>query len=120
MLASPVLSCLAEEEGMEMFLMVLCMSLLGVGVSAALFAAATADERRREVPPLDQRLVAETPQRFFAVVPPVVPPIDVVPIDVLLLRLEQHIRLEQAAAESFHQFPTPESLHVRTVSPLVH
>ena len=105
---------------MEMFLMVLCMSLLGVGVSAALFAAATADERRRDARPLDQRLVAETPQRFFTVAQPLVPPAGALPIDVLLLRLEQHIRLEQAAAESFHQFPTPESLHVRTVSPLVH
>lgn len=106
---------------MEMFLMVLCMSLLGVGVSAALFAAATADDRRREAAPLGQRLVAETPQRFFTVTTPVVtPPVGAIPIDVLLLRLEQHIRLEQAAAESFHQFPTPESLHVRTVSPLVH
>jgi hypothetical protein len=106
---------------MEMFLMALCMSLLGVGVSAALFAAATADDRRREARPLDQRLVAETPQRFFAVGPTLIPPsVGAVPVDVLLLRLEQHIRLEQAAAESFHQFPTPESLHVRTVSPLVH
>ena len=106
---------------MEMFLMVLCLSLVGVGVSAALFAAATSDERRREARPLDQRLVAETPQRFFAVGAPVVPPaVGAVPVDVLLMRLEQHIRLEQAAAESFHQFPTAESLHVRTVSPLVH
>lgn len=106
---------------MEMFLMVMCMSLLGVAVSAALFAAATADERRRELRPLDQRLVAETPPRFFTVAQPVVTsPVGAIPVDVLLLRLEQHIRLEQAAAESFHQFPTPESLHVRTVSPLVH
>lgn len=106
---------------MEMFLTVLCMSLLGVAVSAALFAAATADDRRRAAVPLGQRLVAETPQRFFTVRSPIVPPpVSAIPVDVLLLRLEQHIRLEQAAAESFHQFPTPESLHVRTVSPLVH
>jgi hypothetical protein len=107
---------------MEMFLMVLCISLLGVGVSAALFAAATAEERRREArQPLDRRLVAESPQRFFTVPAPALPvQPGALPVDVLLLRLEQHIRLEQAAAETFHQFPTPESLHTRTVSPLLH
>jgi len=39
---------------------------------------------------------------------------------VMLQRLEQHIRLEQAAAESFHQFPTAASLHQHTASPLLH
>ena len=43
-----------------------------------------------------------------------------VPLEVLLLRIDQHVRLEQAAAESFHQYPTVESLHRRTASPLVH
>lgn len=106
---------------MEMFLTVLCMSLLSVGVSAALFAAATADDRRREALPLDSRLTTEATPRFFAVAQPVVPPpVGAIPVDVLLLRLEQHMRLEQAAAESFHQLPTPASLHVRTMSPLVH
>jgi hypothetical protein len=43
-----------------------------------------------------------------------------VPVEVLLLELERHIRLEQAAAESFHRFPTPATLHRATASPLVH
>jgi len=43
-----------------------------------------------------------------------------VPLDVLLLQIEQHVRLEQAAAESFHQFPTVEALHRQTASPLMH
>jgi hypothetical protein len=43
-----------------------------------------------------------------------------VPIDVLLLQLERHVRLEQAAAESFLMAPTVENLHSRTSSPLVH
>jgi hypothetical protein len=43
-----------------------------------------------------------------------------VPIEVLLLQLERHVRLEQAAAESFHWCPTPEALHMNTSSPLVH
>jgi hypothetical protein len=43
-----------------------------------------------------------------------------VPLELLLLRIDQHVRLEQAAAESFHQFPTVESLHRQTASPLMH
>jgi len=41
-------------------------------------------------------------------------------VPLLLQRLEQHIRLEQAAAESFHQYPTVASLHQHTSSPLLH
>jgi len=43
-----------------------------------------------------------------------------VPIEVFLAQIERHIRLEQAAAESFLIAPSLESLHGRTVSPLVH
>ena len=43
-----------------------------------------------------------------------------VPLEVLLLQIEQHVRLEHAAAELFNQYPTVESLHRRTASPLVH
>ena len=38
------------------------------------------------------------------------------PVEVLLLQLEQHIRLEQAAAEGFVRTPTAESLHGATSS----
>jgi len=41
-------------------------------------------------------------------------------IEVLLAQIERHVRLEQAAAESFLYDPTVESLHGRTASPLVH
>ena len=41
-------------------------------------------------------------------------------VPLLLQRLEQHIRLEQAAAESFHRYPTVASLHKHTASPLLH
>ena len=44
----------------------------------------------------------------------------VVPIEVLLLQIERHVRLEQAAAESFHDAPTVEALHAPTTSPLMH
>jgi hypothetical protein len=48
-------------------------------------------------------------------VPPVVQPWQV-PIEVLLLQLENHVRLEQAAAESFVEFPTYALLHSKTTS----
>jgi hypothetical protein len=102
---------------MEMFLMVLALSLFGVAVSAMLFAAATRDVRAPELQP-DERLLM-LPSHFFA---------DdraprshqAVPIEVLLLQIERHVRLEQAAAESFQHSPTVEALHSPTTSPLVH
>jgi hypothetical protein len=108
---------------MEMFLMVLSLSLLGVAVSAGLFAAATKEERRQEAVLARLRNPELDEERFF-----VRPPAGVradglpkqVPIEVLLLQIERHVRLELAAAESFHQFPTSESLHMQTLSPLVH
>jgi len=43
-----------------------------------------------------------------------------VPLDLLLSQIAQHVRLEQAAAEAFHRYPTVESLHRDTASPLMH
>jgi len=112
---------------MEMFLMLFAMSLLGTAVSAALFAAATRDEKRQPSPRAEKR--PAEPQRFFvsgedATASADLPETDVpapapVPLETLLLQIERHIRLEQAAAESFHDRPTGESLHTRTASPLV-
>jgi len=110
---------------MEMFLMALCLSLFGVAASALAFGAATRGEpapREREAglktaPALKAAL--STP-RFFG---EDLAPVDMerrVPLEVLLLQIERHIRLEQAAAESFLHDPSPESLHSRTMSPLVH
>lgn len=42
-----------------------------------------------------------------------------VPVGVLMSQIEQHVRLEQAAAQSFLDVPTRESLHSRTESPFV-
>jgi hypothetical protein len=42
-----------------------------------------------------------------------------VPIEVLLLQIENHVRMEQAAAESFLAFPTHDLLHSKTASPFV-
>jgi hypothetical protein len=62
-----------------------------------------------------------SPTRFFtdSVAKSVAMPSRQVPIDVLLLQIENHVRLEQAAAESFLAFPTHDHLHSKTPSPLV-
>jgi hypothetical protein len=106
---------------MEMFLTALVLSFLGVAVSFVAFSASVRDNEPREdrgqsVP---IGLTSLPDESFFA---------DnrlqagraVVPIEALRLQIERHVRLEQAAAEAFHQMPTHESLHVQTVSPLVH
>lgn len=104
---------------MEMFLMVFALALIGVAVSAGMFAAAThgVDPIPEAPAPARRPATAAAAPRFFAEQATVDP---AVPIEVLLLQLEQHIRLEQAAAEAFLTEPTRQSLHSQTVSPLVH
>jgi hypothetical protein len=102
---------------MEMFLMALALSVIGVVVSGVLFAAATRGEEREPFVTLRAPSRTVSPARFFADVPPATPP---VPVEALLLQIEQHVRLEQAAAEAFLNAPTRQSLHCRTMSPLVH
>lgn len=111
---------------MVMFLMALCVAMFGLAVSAIAFSAATRDAQAPDAQALPeqkpvQTVVRET--RFFAA--PVPAPAHAlaaprVPVDVLLLQLERHVRLEVAAAESFLSVPTVESLHSRTASPLRH
>ncbi len=104
---------------MEMFLMVLSLSVVGVLVSGVLFAAATRDGRRREGLALSPAAVHDE-ERFFMLRParPLAAPVARDHAEVLLHRVERHVRLEQAAAESFLQFPSVEALHMRTLSPL--
>jgi len=106
---------------MELFLMVLCMSLLGLAVTSIAFAGATRNEPTQAETLPERPVVPELePSRFFAGAPVVSDTAPRVPIEALLLQIERHIRLEQAAAESFLDYPTVESLHTRTMSPLVH
>jgi hypothetical protein len=89
-------------------------------VSAIAFGAATRPVARSEAPVRPQLELA--PERFFA------EPGNLkafhrqphVPLEVLLLQIEQHVRLEQAAAESFISLPTAAALNLRTQSPLAH
>jgi hypothetical protein len=111
---------------MEMFLMAAVMSLLAVAVCAALFAAATHEERVEAPRPAEQPILGAG--HFFASAPGAVPTDDkvepeaareLVPVEALMLQIEQHIRLEQAAAESFLRTPTGQSLQSRTTSRLL-
>jgi hypothetical protein len=43
-----------------------------------------------------------------------------VPVEVLLIEIERHVRLEREAAESFHLSPTPQTLHVQAAPLLLH
>jgi hypothetical protein len=107
---------------MEMFLTVFCMSLFAVVGAAIAFGAATrglptAVEAKPEARPAAALTVALGTPQFFAA-GAAIPPHSPVPLDVLLLQIERHVRLEQAAAESFVNQPSPRSLHSRTTSPL--
>jgi hypothetical protein len=103
---------------MEMFLMGLCLSLLGVAVSALTFGVATRGQRAAEAQPTAGKVAIPAPQ-FFVADDTMPAAAARVPVEILLAQLEQHVRLEQAAAESFLHVPTNESLHTRTRSPLM-
>jgi hypothetical protein len=101
---------------MEIFLMVLCLSLVGVLVNGVLFAAA-GREARATSPTAAVTAVAE--ERFF-MMRPAAPAVRLprAATDLMTLRIEHHVRVEQAAAECFRQFPSVEALHMRTLTPL--
>lgn len=109
---------------MEMLLMGLCMSVFGLGIAALAFGAATrsqSSDSNSKVQPQLPLVQAVAPAHFFSnrvVVPPVVSP-QQVPIEVLLLQIENHVRMEQAAAEMFLAFPSQARLHSKTTSPFV-
>src|SRR5450631_3546777 len=98
---------------MEMLLMGICVSVFGMAIACAAFGAAV---RPLSTLPeaLPETVKAPAPARFFVneIKIPVMPP-SRVPIEALLLQIESHVRLEQAAAESFLQDPTSACLHSR-------
>jgi hypothetical protein len=106
---------------MEMFLMALCMSMFVLAVAAIAFGAATRPESSN--PPIQAELrpvKAVAPGRFFddKVVPPISPGSHV-PTEVLLAQIENHVRLEQSAAQSFLESPSHAHLHTKTTSAFV-
>ena len=106
---------------MDMFVMGLCFTFFCLAVTAAAFAAATRPEASKskaaqpEIP-----VVKSAEARFFAdrVTPPIPTPIPV-PIEVLLQQIEHHVRLEEAAAESFVAYPSHAQLHSKTTSTFI-
>ena len=110
---------------MDMLLMDLCFGVVGVVFVALAFGAAMRSESWNSAVQPELPLVkAAAPARFFSdrvAAPRTVPPAPPwpVPIEVLLLQIENHVRLEQAAAESFLAFPTQALLHSKTASPFV-
>jgi hypothetical protein len=110
---------------MEMLLTVLCMTFMGLAVSAMALGAAT--RREQAAAPVAEPQAAVAPSQFF--VSPAASVIagsaqrlplgQQVPIELLLLQFEQHVRLEQAAAETFIHHPTPDALRASMTSPLV-
>jgi hypothetical protein len=109
---------------MEMLLMGACLSVFGLAVACLAFGAATRTpgDELAAAPAVEEKVfkAAVAPTRFF-VEPPIIPAVarTRVPIEALLLQIENHVRLEHAAAESFLESPNPSLLHSRTVSPLV-
>jgi hypothetical protein len=114
-------TCLKGSEGvptMEMFLMALWIIVFTLAIAAAAFKASTGSETPVSAAQPEVPLVKEaTRPRFFSDRVPVLP--TQVPIEVLLLQIENHVRLEQAAAESFLEFPTHALLHSKTTSPFM-
>lgn len=109
---------------MEMLLMGACLSIFGLAVACLAFGAATngADERESVAPAASKAATkaAAVPARFFVEQPEYAAAArNGVPIEALLLQIENHVRLEQAAAESFVECPTSSLLHSRTASPFV-
>jgi hypothetical protein len=104
----------------------LCMAVFGLGIAALAFGAATRSESSDSaVQPQLPLVKPVVPARFFsdrAAVMPTMPPVvspQQVPIEVLLLQIENHVRMEQAAAEMFLAFPSQARLHSKTTSPFV-
>jgi len=107
---------------MEMFLVAICMSMFGLAVAAVAFGAATRPEKPSSSAQSEFRPAkALAARRFFAdtVASDRPKPHSPVPTDVLLAQIEHHVRLEQAAAQSFLEAPSHAQLHSKTTSAFV-
>ena len=105
---------------MDMLLMGLCFTFVGLAVTAMAFAASTRPKATSPKVQPELPAIEAVPARFFSErVMPSIPAHIQVPIEVLLQQIENHIRLEQAAAESFVAYPNHTLLHSKTTSPFV-
>jgi hypothetical protein len=103
---------------MFMFLTILFASFAAIAVGALIVASGS--PRQAEAVSLQpERTENLGTQRFFGADAQAPALRQTVPIEVLMSQIEKHVRLEQAAAQSFLDVPTRESLHSRTESPFV-
>lgn len=109
---------------MLMFFVALFFTLLGLAILSIPFWLALFPEQeptQLEAKEEKREAIAESvPPRFFAdgiLVPVAAKPR--VPLAALLMQIENHIRIEQAAAQSYIEAPDLALLHSRTKSPLV-
>ncbi len=101
-----------------LYVVVLVFSIASLAILSLPFWVALFAEEKPAPAQADLRPVtAQLPSRFFAEKP--IPEQPRVPIEALLLQIENHIRLEQAAAESFLESPTAALLHSKTISPFI-
>jgi hypothetical protein len=99
---------------MEIVLFVATLIVLGVAIGSVALAAVRGTANPAA---LRSAIVPEPISRFFVRRTELDDsPAD--PVETLLLKIERHVQLEQAACESFLLAPTVESLHVKTMSPL--
>ena len=103
---------------MLMFLSILFASVVVLALSCAVFAGVNHETEKPPEARPSLPVVVERP-RFFADAAGTRVAQPRIPIEVLLSQIEHHVRLEHAAAESFLDIPTAESLHSRTTSPLL-
>ena len=106
---------------MEMFLMGLCATVLvlALAIASAKLGAATRSDSSDAT--FDPELPGSDGTNSFsqrAETSPAVQP-QSIPTELLLLQIEDHVRAEQAAAESFLAFPTQAQLYRKTTSPFV-
>lgn len=98
---------------MMMFLTLLCVSLFAVAVlSAIVYGSSPSPESHLENRP--EATDAPTATRFFAGDLTGPPARTQLPVDAVIAQIERHVRLEQAAAESFLEIPAPDTLHAPT------
>jgi hypothetical protein len=109
---------------MEMLLMGACLSVFGLALACLAFGAATRGLEEKKPAAAMELKVAKpaAATRFF--VEPAEPmlPLAARPqltIEALLLQIEDHVRLEHAAAESYLASSNAALLHSRTVSRFV-
>jgi hypothetical protein len=102
---------------MAMFLTILFVSLLVVFVNCILFASLGNEKKRPEIRP-EAKIALDPPKFFAGDLAPAADPARI-PIEMLLSQIERHVRLEQAAAESFLEGPTTEALHSHPAPPVL-